>query len=88
MAMRWPSPPTGDSSCKAPAPPTICSPAFFFGLDVQASGVWALNNVQHLRRHDDRKRRLVIGDASHPGAQLTAGSLIVQSGGTLGGQGT
>jgi hypothetical protein len=59
---------------------------FFSGLVVQASGVWALNNVNTLSGTIE-SGALVIGDASHPGAQLT-GSLIVQSGGALGGQGT
>jgi outer membrane autotransporter protein len=61
---------------------------FFFGLDVQASGVWALNNVNTFPAVSIESGALVIGDASHPGAQLNTVNVTVQSGGTLGGQGT
>ena len=60
----------------------------FFLLDVQASGVWALNNVNTFGFTTIESGALVIGDASHPGAQLTNSSVTVQAGATLGGQGT
>ena len=62
---------------------------FFFGFNVQASGIWALNNVNTFGSTATiESGALVIGDASHPGAQLTISTMTVQSGGTLGGQGT
>jgi outer membrane autotransporter protein len=61
----------------------------FTRLDVQASGIWALNNVNTIFQTTIESGALVIGDASHPGAQLSSGQgLTIQSGGTLGGQGT
>jgi outer membrane autotransporter protein len=62
---------------------------FLFPFHVQASGVWALNNVNAIGGNTTiESGALVIGDASHPGAQLTTAGVIVLSGGTLGGQGT
>ena len=61
---------------------------FFSGFDVQASGLWALNNVNTFAGTTIESGALVIGDASHPGAQLNTFGLTVQPGGTLGGQGT
>jgi outer membrane autotransporter protein len=54
---------------------------------VQASGVWALNGVSSVNQSIIESGTLVVGDAGHPGAQLTS-QVTVDAGGTLGGQGT
>lgn len=56
-------------------------------LNVQASGLWALNGVSSFSGTLVNSGTLVVGDASHPGAQI-AGSVQVDSGGALAGQGT
>ena len=62
----------------------------FFFLDVQASGVWALNGASvaafALQATEIQSGTLVIGDASHPGAALTS-PVTVNAGGALAGQG-
>lgn len=56
-------------------------------LQVQASGLWALNGVSSFFETQVSSGTLVVGDASHPGASLT-GSVQVDAGGALAGQGT
>jgi fibronectin-binding autotransporter adhesin len=56
-------------------------------LNVQASGLWALNGVSSFFSTQVSSGTLVVGDASHPGASLT-GSVQVNAGGALAGQGT
>ncbi|SHN76759.1 autotransporter outer membrane beta-barrel domain-containing protein [Bradyrhizobium erythrophlei] len=56
-------------------------------LQVQASGLWALNGVSSFFSTQVSSGTLVVGDASHPGASLTS-SVQVNAGATLGGQGT
>jgi outer membrane autotransporter protein len=64
----------------------------FFFLDVQASGVWALNGAQAgflaFQATEIQSGTLVIGDASHPGAQVPSARVLIDPGATLGGQGT
>jgi len=56
-------------------------------LQVQASGLWALNGVSSFAGTTVNSGTLVVGDATHPGASLTS-SVQVDGGATLGGQGT
>jgi outer membrane autotransporter protein len=58
-------------------------------LNVQASGLWVLNGVSSFIQTRIESGTLVVGDAGHPGAQLTSQNLFwVLAGGTLAGQGT
>jgi uncharacterized protein with beta-barrel porin domain len=59
----------------------------FNTLDMQASGLWALNGVSAIGTTTIRSGTLVIGDAAHPGAALTS-PVTVAAGGTLAGQGS
>ncbi|MGA2290055.1 autotransporter outer membrane beta-barrel domain-containing protein, partial [Bradyrhizobium sp.] len=59
----------------------------FSTLDVQASGLWALNGVSTIGTTTVDSGTLVVGDASHPGAALTS-PVTVNAGGALAGQGT
>ena len=59
----------------------------FNTLDVQASGLWALNGVSAIGATTVDSGTLVVGDATHPGAQLTS-PVTVNSGGALAGSGT
>ena len=59
----------------------------FTTLDVQASGLWALNGVFTIGAATVDSGTLVVGDASHPGAALTS-PVTVNAGGALAGQGT
>ena len=59
-------------------------------LEVDASGIWALNGVFTTTSPESaviNSGTLVIGDGSHPGAQFP-GAVTVNAGATLGGQGT
>jgi outer membrane autotransporter protein len=64
----------------------------FLVLDVQASGVWVLNGAQTgslaFLSTEIQSGTLVIGDASHPGAQVPNARVVIDHGATLGGQGT
>lgn len=58
-------------------------------LRVQAGGLWALNGVSTIIQTQIESGTLVVGDASHPGAQLTGFVVMkVLTGGTLAGSGT
>jgi hypothetical protein len=61
----------------------------FFFLDVQASGVWALNGASvaafALQATEIQSGTLVIGDANHPGAQVPSARVLIDPGATLGG---
>jgi len=59
----------------------------FNTLDVQASGLWALNGVSTIGATTIDGGTLVVGDASHPTAALTS-PVTVNAGGALAGQGT
>jgi outer membrane autotransporter protein len=59
----------------------------FSTLEVEASGVWTLNGVNSVLGGTIVSGTLVIGDASHPGAEA-GGSMTIDAGATLGGQGT
>jgi uncharacterized protein with beta-barrel porin domain len=59
----------------------------FNTLDVQASGLWALNGISTIGATTVDSGTLVVGDASHPGAALTS-PVTVNAGGALAGQGT
>jgi uncharacterized protein with beta-barrel porin domain len=59
----------------------------FNTLDVQASGLWALNGVSTIGATTVDSGTLVVGDASHPGAALSS-PVTVNAGGALAGQGT
>ncbi len=59
----------------------------FTSLDVQAGGVWSLNGSSGIGAATVTSGTLVVGDGTHPGANLT-GSVAVNSGAALGGQGT
>ena len=59
----------------------------FNSLDVQAGGVWSLNGSSGIGAATVTSGTLVVGDGTHPGANLT-GSVAVNSGAALGGQGT
>jgi subtilase-type serine protease len=62
----------------------------FTVVEVDASGVWVLNGVFSGFAGTStfiNSGTLVVGDGSHPGAQLSGG-VTVYAGGTLGGQGT
>ena len=59
----------------------------FNTLDVQASGLWALNGVSTIGATTVDSGTLVVGDASHPGAALTS-PVTLNAGGVLAGQGT
>jgi outer membrane autotransporter protein len=64
----------------------------FGGLTVQAGGLWTLNGVSQFGQVQIDSGTLVVGDASHPGAQLgvffAGRNVAVNPGGTLAGQGT
>ncbi|MGB7077241.1 MAG: autotransporter domain-containing protein [Xanthobacteraceae bacterium] len=62
----------------------------FSTVEVDASGIWTLNGVFTTvsgERAVINSGTLVIGDGSHPGAQLP-GPMTINAGTTLGGQGT
>jgi len=62
----------------------------FSNIEVNASGVWALNGVFStggLLSAAVNSGTLVVGDGSHPGAQFP-GNVTIYAGATLGGQGT
>jgi outer membrane autotransporter protein len=62
----------------------------FSNIEVDASGVWALNGTftaSGALSTFINSGTLVVGDGSHPGAQFP-GNVTVYAGGTLGGQGT
>ena len=59
----------------------------FNSLDVQASGTWALNGDTQAATATVSSGALVIGDASHPNAQLH-GNVTVNANAELRGQGT
>jgi outer membrane autotransporter protein len=62
----------------------------FSVVEVNASGVWALNGVFSSSIGESatiNSGTLVVGDGSHPGAQFPGG-VTINAGATLGGQGT
>jgi uncharacterized protein YhjY with autotransporter beta-barrel domain len=59
----------------------------FNTLDVQASGLWALNGSSAIGATTIDNGTLAIGDAGHPGATLTS-PVRVNAGGALAGTGT
>jgi uncharacterized protein with beta-barrel porin domain len=59
----------------------------FQTLTVNAGGVWALNGVSTIGTTAINSGDLAVGDAGHPGANLTS-AVTVNTGGTLSGHGT
>jgi outer membrane autotransporter protein len=62
----------------------------FNTLDVQANGLWTLNGTSAVGATTVDSGTLVVGDATHPGAQLisSAGGVLVNAGSLLAGSGT